>query len=243
MIVPHLNKLKSPSLEGAYAKFGWNWLSGSWEEVFFFNFVMFFRYFIITSPWKRVGPFIWKNLNPLPQMMLCAKFDWNWPGGSGEEDFLISSMYFRYYLIISPWKRAGAFIWTNLNPLHPRMLFIKFGWNWPSGSGEHDFLISSMSYRCFVIISPWKRAGSFFWTNLNPLHPRMHCTKFGWNWHSGSGEEDFLISSMHFRYYIIISPWKRVGPFIWTNLNSLHRRMLCIKFGWNWPSGSGEHDF
>ena len=26
-----------------------------------------------------------------------------------------------------------------------------------------------------VIISPWKRAGPFFWINLNPLHPRMHC--------------------------------------------------------------------
>ena len=32
------------------------------------------------------------------------------------------------------------FIWRNLNPLHPRMLSAKFGWNWPSGSGEEDFL-------------------------------------------------------------------------------------------------------
>ena len=29
-------------------------------------------------------------------------------------------------------------------------------------------------------------------------------------------------------------------PFIWINLNLLHPRMLCAKFGWNWPSGSGE---
>ena len=36
--------------------------------------------------------------------------------------FLISSMYFCYLLIISPWKRAGPFIWTNLNSLYPRML-------------------------------------------------------------------------------------------------------------------------
>ena len=33
-----------------------------------------------------------------------------------------SSMYFRYFVIISPWKSAGPFIWTNLNPLHTRML-------------------------------------------------------------------------------------------------------------------------
>ena len=35
-------------------------------------------------------------------------------------------------------------------------------------------------------------------------------------------------------------PWKRVWPFIWTNLNSLHPRMFCAEFGWNWQSGSGE---
>ena len=52
----------------------------------------------------------------------------------------------------------------------------------------------------------------------------------------------FLISSMLFHYFIIISPWKRVGPFFWTNLNPLHSGMLCAKFGWNWPSCSGEED-
>ena len=76
------------------------------------------------------------------------------------------------------------FIWRNLNPLHPRMLCAKIGWNWLSGSGEEDFLILSMYFSLFVIISPWKRAGPFFWTNLNPLHPRIYF-KFGWNWLSG----------------------------------------------------------
>ena len=27
-------------------------------------------------------------------------------------------MYFRYFIIISTWNRAGPFIWTKLNPLH-----------------------------------------------------------------------------------------------------------------------------
>ena len=32
--------------------------------------------------------------------------------------------------------------------------------------------------------------------------------------------------------------------FIWKqNLNALHTRMLCAKFGWNWPSNSWEVDF
>ena len=49
---------------------------------------------------------------------------------------------------------------------------------------------------------------------------------------------------MYFHYFVIISPSKRVEPFIWTNLNPLHPRMLCAKFGWNWLSGhgSGEED-
>ena len=43
-----------------------------------------------------------------------------------ERFFNFSSMYFHYFVIISPWKRGGSFICTNLNPLHPRMPFAKF---------------------------------------------------------------------------------------------------------------------
>ena len=133
-----------------------------------------------------------------------------------------------------PWKWVGPFIWTNLNPLHPRLLCVKFGWNWPSGSGEEDFLILSTYFRYFVIISPWKRTGPFIWTNLNPLHPSMLCAKFGWNGPSGSGEEDFFISSTYFYYCVIISTWKMAGPLIWINLNPLHPRMPCAKSQWFW---------
>ena len=69
-----------------------------------------------------------------------------------------------------------------------------------------------MYFNYFVIISPGKRAGSFIWINLNPPYPRMLCAKFGWNWLSGSGEENFSISSMYFNYFVIIFPWKRAGP-------------------------------
>ena len=101
---------------------------------------------------------------------------------------------------------------------------------------------SSMYIWYFIIISPWKRAGSFIWTNLNPLHPRILCAKFEQNWPSGSWGEDFQISSMYFCYYVIISPWKRAAPFIWLNLSHHHPRMLCSKVGWNWPIGSWEED-
>ena len=44
---------------------------------------------------------------------VCAKFVLNRPGGSGEEDFLILSMHFRYFVIISPWKREGRALHLN----------------------------------------------------------------------------------------------------------------------------------
>ena len=46
-----------------------------------------------------------------------------------------------------------------------------------------------------------------------------------------------------FRYFVIISPWNKAEPFIWTDLNPHHPWMLCAKFGWNWPIDSGEEDF
>jgi hypothetical protein len=39
----------------------------------------------------------------------------------------------------------------------------------------------------------------------------------------------------YFNIFVIISL-----PFIWTNLNSLHPRIICTKFDWIWPAGSAE---
>ena len=33
----------------------------------------------------------------------------------------------------------------------------------------------------------------------------------------------------------MVSPWKRAWPFIFSNLNFIHLRLFCAKFGWNWP--------
>ena len=82
------------------------------------NIFLLFRNYLT---FKRVRPSSWINLNPLHQNMLCAKLWWNLLSGSGEF-FWISPMYFRYFVITSPWKRVGLFIWTNLNTLHPCML-------------------------------------------------------------------------------------------------------------------------
>ena len=73
---------------------------------------MYFPYFLITSPWERVGPFIWivpslVKIGPLVLEKKILKF---------------CECIFRYFVIISRRKRVGPFIWTNLNPLHPRCI-------------------------------------------------------------------------------------------------------------------------
>ena len=62
-------------------------------------------------------------------------------------------MYFCNFVIISPWKRARNFIWTNLHLLHPRMLCANFGWICPSGSGETVFVkfVNVFSQFCYYL--------------------------------------------------------------------------------------------
>ena len=95
-----------------------------------------FAILLLSPNVKRWGLSNWTNLNTVYRGMLFAKFGWNWPSGSVEEDFYKLLIYFYYFPIISPLGRAWSFIWTNLNPFYPGILSAKFGWNWPSGSGE-----------------------------------------------------------------------------------------------------------
>ena len=151
---------------------------------------------------------------------------------------------FCYYLPMQ--KKVWPFHLKKLKSSLPRDAFCQFWRKWSMWFYRRRFF----NFRCFcyylpfekyfVIILPWKSAWPFIWINKYTLHPRMICAKFDWNWLSGSGEEVFFKSSMYFRYFVFISRCKRAKPFIWTNLNSLHPRMHCAKFSWNWPSGSGE---
>ena len=155
---------------------------------------------------------ICKMLNPLHQKLLCAKFGWK----------LVQLFWWRRYLnfvnVFSlfhnylPLEMGVAFIWTNLNHRYSNMLCPKFGWNWPSVSGEEDFKISSMYFRHFVIIYPSKWARSSFeqtWIPSPKGHPRMLLAKFVWIWPSGS-EEILKISSIHCHYFVIIHSSKKM---------------------------------
>ena len=65
------------------------------------------------------------------------------------------------------------------NTLNPRMLFLKFGWNWHGDSGGDNFQISSMYFPFFCVYLPLEKnhmaLNKFIWTNLNPIFPRMLC--------------------------------------------------------------------
>ena len=123
----HLNKLESASAEEALCQVWLKLAQWFWRN-FFFYFVNVFSLFQSYLSLEKGGI---PHLNKLELAEIS-------PVVLEEKIFLILSMYFRYFVIISPWDRVGPFIWTNLNPLHPRMLCAKFGWNWPSGSGEED---------------------------------------------------------------------------------------------------------
>ena len=99
-----------------------------------------------------------------------------------------------------------------------------------------SFLFSTMYFCYFVIIYPWKRSCPI----ISPKDAlcQIWLIVKQWVWR----RRFFLISSMYFRCFVIISPWKRAWPFIWTNLKFHNPRMLCVKFGWTWPVGSGDED-
>ena len=57
----------------------------------------------------------------------------------------------------------GPFLWTILNPLYKSLLCTKCGWIDPVVLIKKIFKILLMYYRNFVIVSQWKRVGTFIW--------------------------------------------------------------------------------
>ena len=159
------------------------------------------------------------------------------------------SIHFCYFTIIYPWKGTQPFIWTSLNSRNQRMSFAKICWNQPSVIEK----ILKICQSIFVYICLWfsfsislssplgkESVPSFERIELNPLLPWMVCAnsaKFVLNWSTVSG--DLWILPFYFHYFVITSSWKRMWPFIWTNLNP---KDALFQVNWNWPSGSWEED-
>ena len=133
----HLNKHEFTSPKEALCQVWLKLAQWFWRRRFL-NFVNVFLLFRNYLPWEKGGPFLNKFVSGLIEvgsMVLENKI------------FLIASLYFHYFLIISPWNRVELFIWTNLNPFHPTMLCAKFVWNWSGGSGEEDENMKSLRQR------------------------------------------------------------------------------------------------
>ena len=70
--------------------------------------------------------------------------------------FICFQYHFIKIAIISPCRRAWLLIWKkNLNFLYLRMLYAKFGWNWPCSSEVKNFKNIIHILLFFAIISPW----------------------------------------------------------------------------------------
>ena len=106
-------------------------------------------FFFMRSEWF----FIWTNLNPIHPRSLVEIG----PVVLEKKIFKNASMYFCYFIIISPWKMTQPLIWTNFGPLHPRMLCAKFGWNWSSVSWEEHEKVKSLRQ--------WRRTMDIFETD------------------------------------------------------------------------------
>ena len=115
----------------------------------FLNLVNVFSLFCnYLSLEKKVILYLYKCEFPLPKdCALC--FGWNCPVGLEKKNFKFGQCIFAISSI-STWKKAWLFIWTNLNPLHLRMLCAEFGWNWPKWS---DLYIYLHAIDCSVLIN------------------------------------------------------------------------------------------
>ena len=125
-MVPYLNELMSTSSKGALCQV-WLKLAPWFWRGRFLNIINVFSLFRNYLPWK----WVWILFT---QDCLLASVVQIGTVVLEKKIFLILSIYFRFFVIIYPWKRATPFIWTNLNPLHPRMFCAKFLWNWSSSS-------------------------------------------------------------------------------------------------------------
>ena len=93
------------------AKFGWNWSSGFLK---FFNVFLLFPNYL---PLEKDGPLHSNKLEfPLPKNALCQVFLKLAKWFLRRSIFFILSMYLHYFVIISPWKRAGPSFEQNWIP-------------------------------------------------------------------------------------------------------------------------------
>ena len=161
--------------------------------------------------------------------MLCAKFGWNWPHGSGKEFYFNSVnviLLFRNYFLLekgvtfylnkiySPFHtNALCQVWLKLVPWFWRRIFFNY---------VNIFLLfpNYLSLEMGIAIH-LNRCKSL---SLNDALCQIYLKLAPWFWRK---------RLLKIVYFVLFFPWKEAGPFIWTNLNHIHQIMLCAKFSWN----------
>ena len=112
-----------------------------------YDFIITLIQRIKKNSYKNLLFFIWTNLNPLPPLHALCKIWLILAQWFLRRTFLNFINIFYYFVIIF----AGPIICRNLNHLHSRMFWGKFGWYWPSGLGEENFLKFCQSIPVFAI--------------------------------------------------------------------------------------------
>ena len=92
-------------------------------------------------------PFVISCKKQLHPGMFSAKFSWNWSSGSGEENLYISSIYFCYFIFISPQKARDPSIWKKKESSLPQIVLCQVWyklarWFW----GINIFVFSLFRY-------------------------------------------------------------------------------------------------
>ena len=138
---------------------------------------------------------------PSPLNTLCKVWlklaQWFW--GRFLNFVNVFSLFYNYLCL----KKWWPFIWINLSSLHQRILCAKFGWNWPSRSGEGDFLILS-KYLCYFSL---EKGRALHLNKLNTPLPKDALRKVWLKLAQRFWKRRFLDFVNVFRYFAMVSPW------------------------------------
>ena len=136
-------------------------------------------------------------------------------------------------MTISILRTEWSFICKKLEPLLHKDALCQAGWNWPSGAREKNYFV--IVFSLFQNYLPLEKDVAIHLNKQEFPSPMaalyqvwLKLAEFFWRRRYFE-----IMLSLYFRYLVIISPWNKAWPFIWTNLNSLQPRNLCAKFGWN----------
>ena len=189
--------------------------------------------------WHIIIP--WKKLVEGYQRIFSVKLIWNWTIGFGVEDF--HSFLYSHIRKTGPAHGRHVYwhiiiLWATLVKVYPRIVSVKFFWNWTSSFGEEDFQS--------IYKENWPTPGGhdflniiILWTSLVEVYQRIISVKLFWNWTISFREEDF----QSFLYSHI----RKTGPapgshvfchiiIFWTALVEVHPRIISVKLIWNWTN-------